>query len=211
MFLKGLTVGQLGTNCFVVGDEQECIIIDPGDEPDTILDIVRSNGLKIIKIICTHTHFDHIGALGDIKEYLQAEPAQKKADIVFHKEELPIFEAAKDMAAFWGFEVADLPSADQFISEGDIIKVGSLSFRVMHTPGHSPGGICLYGHDCLFSGDTLFADSVGRTDLPGGDHNKLKASFYRLMELPDNTQVFPGHGGLTTIIRERKYNFFGKM
>ncbi|MBF0474084.1 MAG: MBL fold metallo-hydrolase, partial [Nitrospirae bacterium] len=127
------------------------------------------------------------------------------------KDELPIFEAAKDMAAFWGFEVGDIPQPDEFITEGNIIKVGNLSFTVMHTPGHSPGGICLYGHDVLFSGDTLFADSVGRTDLPGGDHYKLKNSFNRLMKLPDNTQVLPGHGSETTIIRERQYNFFGKM
>jgi glyoxylase-like metal-dependent hydrolase (beta-lactamase superfamily II) len=206
MFIKGLAVGQLGTNCFIAADDDtlDCIIIDPGDEPEMILDIVKTNNFHIIKIICTHTHFDHIGALPEIKEF-------SNAPIVFHKEELTIFEAAKDMAAFWGFNVGELPQPDEFIADADIIKVGNLSFTVMHTPGHSPGGICLYGHGHLFSGDTIFADSVGRTDLPGGDHNKLKNSFNRLMKLPDITKVLPGHGGPTTILRERQYNFFGKM
>jgi glyoxylase-like metal-dependent hydrolase (beta-lactamase superfamily II) len=205
MFIKGLSVGQLGTNCYIAGDEDslEAIVIDPGDEPDRIIDIVKENNFKIVKIVCTHTHFDHIGALYEIQEF-------SGAKIAFNKDDLDIFAAAKDMAAFWGFEVGELPSADEYINEGDIIKIGKFTFTVMRTPGHSPGGICLYGHGYVFTGDTLFADSVGRTDLPGGDQNKLKTSFNRLMQLPDDTQALPGHGGQTSIVRERKYNFFGK-
>jgi hydroxyacylglutathione hydrolase len=152
-------------------------------------------------IICTHAHFDHIGAAGDVKK-------ATGANIILHKEDLETYDLAKDQAAFWGYSVDDLPKPDSYIDEGDEVKVGNLSFKVMHTPGHSRGGICLYGEGIVVTGDTIFQGSVGRTDFPGGSIEKLKESFKRLLALPENTHVLSGHGPETTIGNEKTGNFF---
>lgn len=203
MLIKSLVVGPLQVNCFVISDEKtgESMVIDPGDEPDRIIDVIKGNGLKVKYIICTHAHFDHVGGITELKD-------ETDAKIVIHQEERELYNSAMDQAAFWGYELAPLPEPDMFVKEGDKIEIGHLSFEVFHSPGHSPGGICLYGEGVVFTGDTLFAGSVGRTDFYGGDISKLKKSFLRLMSLPPDTKVFCGHGPLSTIRQEKASNFF---
>lgn len=203
MIIKRLVVGPLEENTYIIGDEntRQAIVIDPGDEPDRILDLVKNDGLEVNAIICTHAHFDHVGASSEIKDATGAK-------ILMHKDDLESYSLAKDQAAFWGYSVDDLPQPDGFIDEGDEIKVGDLRFRVMHTPGHSLGGICLYGEGIAITGDTIFQGSVGRTDFPGGSIDKLKESFKRLLALPEETKILSGHGPETTVGIERKTNFF---
>jgi glyoxylase-like metal-dependent hydrolase (beta-lactamase superfamily II) len=203
MIIKRLVVGPLETNAYIVGDEntKQAIVVDPGDEPDRILDLIKDEGLKIKAIICTHAHFDHVGAIGDIKK-------ETEAKILMHESDLETYKLAKEHAALWGFSVDDLPQPDGFIGEGDDVQVGDLKFKVLHTPGHSQGGICLYGEGIVITGDTIFQGSVGRTDFPGGSIEELKKSFKTLLELPEDTRVFSGHGPETTIGTEKKTNFF---
>lgn len=203
MVIRKLVVGPLEDNCFMIADEKtaECLVTDPGDEPDRILDLIKENDFKVKYILCTHAHFDHVGALPEVKE-------ETRAKIVLHSDDLVIYKNATEYAKSWGFEIDALPEPDLLVSEGDILRLGALEFKVLHTPGHSPGGICIYGEGILITGDTLFAGSVGRTDLYGGDVKKLKTSFKRLMSLPDETRVLPGHGPESTIGRERTGNFF---
>ena len=203
MIIKGLIVGPLDENTYIVSDEKtgEAIIIDPGDEPDRIMDVVKKDNLRVKAIVCTHAHFDHIGAIGDIKKATGAE-------VLVHGDDLDIFRAARDHAIFWGFEIDDLPEPDGLLNEGDVIRVGGLEFKVLHTPGHSPGSISIYGEGVVFTGDTIFQGSVGRTDLPGGSLGRLKESFSRLLKLPEDTRVLSGHGPETTIGREKVENFF---
>ncbi len=204
MIIKCIVVGPLDNNCFIIADEntKDALLIDPGDEPDRILDLVNKNNLKLKYIVCTHAHFDHVGAIPELKN-------DTGAKIVIHYDELDIYKHTKDQAALvWGYELDPLPDPDMFISEGDILEIGNIKFEIIHTPGHSPGGICLFGEGIVITGDTLFAGSVGRTDLLGGDLEKLKKSFKKLLTLPDNTIVFPGHGPQSTIGKERVSNFF---
>ncbi len=203
MIIKRLAVGPLETNAYIIGDEttKQAIVVDPGDEPDRILDLIKDSGLAVNAIICTHAHFDHIGAAGDIKNATGAK-------ILMHRDDLEIYALAKDQAALWGYDVDELPEPDGFIDEGDNIQVGNLSFRVIHTPGHSPGGISLYGEGVVITGDTIFRGSVGRTDFPGGSVEKLRKSFKRIIDLPEETGIFSGHGPETTVGTERRENFF---
>lgn len=203
MIIRSLVVGPLENNCFIIADEntKDGLVVDPGDEPDRILDLISKNSFNIKYIVCTHAHFDHVGAVPDLKK-------ETGAKIVIHRDELEIYKSTKDQAAIWGYELDPLPEPDMFVSEGDKIEVGDLRFEILHTPGHSPGGICLYGEGILITGDTLFAGSVGRTDFYGGDMEKLKRSFRRLLSLSDKIKVLPGHGPETTIGQERTDNFF---
>ncbi len=203
MIIERLAVGQLETNTYIVGDEEtkQAVVIDPGDEGDRIMDLIKENGLKVNSIICTHAHFDHIGAAGDIRK-------ETGAKIILHKEDLEGYGLAKEQALLWGFDLDELPQPDEFMAEGDDIKVGRLNFKVIHTPGHSPGSVSLFGEGILLSGDTIFQGSVGRTDFPGGSMEKLKTSFRRLLDLPEETKIFSGHGPETTVKREKKENFF---
>lgn len=203
MIIKRLVVGPLESNCFIIADEntKEALLIDPGDEPDRILDLIAENNLKVKYIVCTHAHFDHVGAVPEIKK-------ETGSEIVIHRDELDLYRHTKDQAAFWGYELDPLPDPDTLVSEGDKLEIGDLKFEIIHTPGHSPGGICLYGEDILITGDTLFSGSVGRTDFYGGDIEKLKRSFKRLMALPDKIKVLPGHGPQSTIGQERTNNIF---
>jgi glyoxylase-like metal-dependent hydrolase (beta-lactamase superfamily II) len=203
MIIKKLVVGPLENNCFVIADEKskECFVVDPGDEPDRIIDFINENNMKVKYIICTHAHFDHVGAVSEIKK-------ETEAKLVIHGYDLNIYHSSRDHAALWGFEIDPLPEPDLFVSEGEVLRIGGLRFEIIHTPGHSPGGICIYGEGILITGDTLFAGSVGRTDLPGGDVESLKQSFIRLMALSDTVKVLPGHGPESTIGKERADNFF---
>lgn len=203
MIIKKVVVGQLQENAYIVADEtsKDAIVIDPGDEPERILDIVRIGRFRVQSIICTHGHFDHVGVVGEIK-------LATGAGLLMHGDELDTYGRAREHAAFWGFSLDDLPQPDGFLKEGDEIMVGKTRFRVIHAPGHSPGGICLYGAGVLFSGDTIFQGSIGRTDFPGGSIDMLKESFRRLIDLPGDTRILSGHGPETTIARERRENFF---
>ncbi|MGQ9571091.1 MAG: MBL fold metallo-hydrolase, partial [Thermodesulfovibrionales bacterium] len=201
MIITNLVVGPLEANCIIIADEntKEAFVIDPGDEPERILDLITENDFKTKFIVCTHAHFDHIGALPELKK-------ETKAKIAIHHDELAIYQYSREMASFWGYEIDDLPQPDILVQDGYNLDIGNLRFKVLHTPGHSPGGICIYGEGILVTGDTLFAGSVGRTDLFGGDIDKLKLSFKRLMGLPDEVKVFPGHGHPSTIKQEKINN-----
>ncbi|RMG69388.1 MAG: MBL fold metallo-hydrolase [Nitrospirae bacterium] len=203
MQIRSLIVGPLEVNTYIIYDSssKDAMIIDPGDEPDRIEEIIKTEALSVRYIVCTHAHFDHVGAVPELKKSTEAE-------VLIHQDEMEIYEAARDMAAFWGYDIEPLPKPDRFLKEGDTVKIGSLSFSVMHTPGHSPGGICLYGEGVVITGDTLFAGSVGRTDFHGGSLPALKESFKRLMKLPAETVVLPGHGPKSTIKEEQENNFF---
>jgi hydroxyacylglutathione hydrolase len=203
MHIERIVVGQLEENAYIISDEEtkDAIVIDPGDEGDRLVDIIKGRGLKVETVILTHAHFDHVGAAGDIK-------AATGAKILLHKGDTETYSMAKEHGAFWGISVDDLPDPDGFLDEGDDVKVGGLNFKVIHTPGHSPGGLCLYGEGIVITGDTIFCGSVGRTDFPGGSHEMLKKSFGRLLELPEDTKVYSGHGPETTIGREKASNFF---
>jgi hydroxyacylglutathione hydrolase len=203
MMIKKFVVGSLESNCFIIADEKlkECLITDPGDEPDRILDFIHENNFKVKYIVCTHAHFDHVAAVSDIKK-------DTDALVVIHKDDIELYKSTKNQAAQWGFDIDPQPEPDMLVSEGDRIVVGELRFKVLHTPGHSPGGICLYGEGILITGDTLFSGSVGRTDLYGGNMADLRRSFKRLMSLPDSIRILPGHGPESTIGREKTANFF---
>ena len=201
MIIGKLELGPFATNCYIVGSEsgREGMIIDPGDKAEQILKKVESMGLDIKLIVLTHGHIDHIGGLKKIKEATGAEVAIHADDArSLRKQPLSII---------FGLFYPTPPPPDRLLNDGDSVDVGDLHFEVLHTPGHTPGGICLLGEGVVFSGDTLFNCSVGRTDLPGGSYDKLMGSIQtKLMMLPDDTIVYPGHGGETTIGAERKGN-----
>jgi len=203
MIIKRITVGPLQENCYIVDDEEtkQAIVIDPGDEPDRILEVIKDSNFQVSAVILTHAHFDHVGAAGDIKRATGAK-------VLINADDMELYKGVRDQAAFWGYEVDDLPEPDGFITEGDEVRAGNLKFRVIQTPGHSPGGICLYGEGVVFTGDTVFQGSVGRTDFHGGDLSRLKESFRRVISLPGDTVILSGHGGETTVEREKRENFF---
>ncbi len=203
MIFRCIPVGILQANCYVIGcpKTHEAAIIDPGAEPELILSVIEKNQLKVVKIINTHGHPDHIGANGKIKEATQAPILIHSADKDMLTHPLPMPFDAEEPAAS--------PAPDILIKEGDIIKIGELKLTVIETPGHSPGGICLRLNDILLTGDTLFAGTIGRTDLPGGSLEALNHSIrHKLLVLPDETEVYPGHGPSTTIHQEKHYNPF---
>ena len=198
-----IAVGPLAANCIVIREERssEAVIIDPGDEPDRILDFVKKGALKVKCIVCTHAHFDHVGAVPEVK-------AETGAVVALHAAELDLWEGVRDQAALWGYEIDSLPPPDLLLKDGDFIAVGEVRLQVIHTPGHSPGGICLYGAGLVATGDTLFAGSIGRTDFYGGDHGRLLQSLHRLARLPRDTIVLAGHGPASTIGEEVENNPF---
>jgi glyoxylase-like metal-dependent hydrolase (beta-lactamase superfamily II) len=203
MIIRPVVVGPLQVNCYVIADKQtaQAIVVDPGDEPDRIGEIIEKNALEVTAIVCTHGHFDHVGAVAELKK-------MTGAPVMLHREDFSLYDSASTAGSMWGFQIDPQPTPDVWLKEADVIRCGGIALSVMHTPGHSPGSVCLYGHGVLFSGDTLFAGSVGRTDLPGGDYAMLKQSFRRLMALPVETNVFTGHGENSTIGRELNENMF---
>ncbi len=193
-------VSDFSTNCYIVADKTgRALVIDPGDEAADISRLIDQAGLKPELIVLTHTHIDHLMAAGHVKRTY-------KIGLAAH------FEARKAMAYLplqmkvFGFNNAEIPVIDTYLKEGDMIFN---LFRVIHTPGHSPDAICLYSEGLLFSGDTLFAGSIGRTDLPGGDYDLIINSIKdKILVLPPDTSVFPGHGNRTTIGCEKKENIY---
>jgi len=203
MILKKLELGPFATNCYIVGSEsnKEGMIIDPGDGARQIAKSVEDLGLDIKLIVLTHGHFDHIGALKEVEEATGAELAIHTDDAFFIQK--------RPLRTLFGFPYPDTPPPDRLLNGGDSIDIGDLNFLVLHTPGHSPGGICLLGPGVVFSGDTLFNYGIGRTDFAGGSYNQLMNSIHtKLMVLPDDTTVYPGHGPDTTIGTERRGNPF---
>jgi len=201
LILRNLVVGPFGSNCYIVGSESDKvgIIVDPGADANDILKEVKELGLDIRYIVLTHGHMDHIGAVKGVKEATGAEVAVHADDARF----------LRRLSLSTLYNRSFPASPDRLLGDGDSIDAGDLHFTVLHTPGHSPGGICLLGHGILFSGDTLFNHGIGRTDFPGCSHSQLINNIRtRLMTLPDDTLVYPGHGPETTIGTERRGNPF---
>jgi hydroxyacylglutathione hydrolase len=202
MKISAMAVGPIQSNCYIVWDEKtgEGIVIDPGDEAGRILKTIEENGVKIGAIVCTHAHFDHVGGVTGVKR-------KTGAKVAVSRDDLELFMHAGRQGMLWGFHIEQPSAPDMLLAEGDEIKTGALKFTVLSTPGHSPGGICLYGEGVLFTGDTVFAGSVGRTDLPGGSSDDLKKSFSRIVSLPPATRILPGHGPESTVGEEKETNF----
>ncbi|MFC1993331.1 MBL fold metallo-hydrolase [Chloroflexota bacterium] len=208
MILKRLEVGPFASNCYIVGSEssKEGMIIDPGDEAGEILKQVEASGLDIKCIVLTHGHIDHIGALREVKE-------ATGADVAIHADDaMSISGQGGSLVSMLvpGLSYPAASAPERLLNGGGgSIDVGDLHFMVIHTPGHTPGGICLLGHGIVFTGDTLFNYGIGRYDLPGGSYSQLMNSIHtKLMVLPENTVVYPGHGPETTIGDERRSNPF---
>jgi len=203
LIIRRLEVGPFASNCYIVGDDGEGMIVDPGDEAKRIMNEVKDLRLDIKIIALTHGHIDHIGALKEVKEATGAQVAIHSDDVKVLKD--------KFLSIFLGIRHRSPPDPDRLLNDGDVISVGKLKFTVIHTPGHSRGSICFLGDGVLFSGDTLFNCGVGRSDLPGsgGNHNQLIDSIQRrLLALDDDIKVYPGHGPETTIGAERRGNPF---
>lgn len=193
-FVK-LAVGALGTNCYIVhcSETKHAAVIDPGGNAEEIIAYLRGEQLETVAIINTHGHADHIAANGKVQQAIGAPVLIHEADAGM------LTSASLNLSSYIGGGLV-LPPADRLLKDGDMIQVGNIQFKVLHTPGHTPGGICLIYDKVLFCGDTLFYQSVGRTDLPGGSMGKLMASVKeKLFVLPAETKVFPGHGPETTI------------
>ncbi len=205
MIIEKLELSPFGTNCYIVGDESknEGMIIDPGSEANRILKRVDNMELEIKLIILTHGHPDHTGALKEVK-------VATDADIAIHTNDAGSLQGGRGFGGpAFGFSHQAPPHPDRLLKGGDSIDIGDLQFLVIHTPGHTQGGICLLGEGVVFTGDTLFNFGIGRYDMPGGNGRQLMDSIHtKLMVLPDNTVVYPGHGPETTIGTERRGNPF---
>ena len=219
-----LPVGMLQCNCHIVGDPQtgEAIVIDPGDDAGRILEVIERHHLKVTTIVVTHTHIDHVIGLRRVHE-------ATNAPVSLHADDLSLYRMLDVQASWLGWKSPEESQIDQLVREGDVIRWGRYEAQVLHTPGHTPGSICLYvpsdmppattddgatkftksGSGRLFAGDTLFAGSIGRTDLWGGSFAEIIRSLKgKLLDLPDGTIVYPGHGESTTIGKERATNPF---
>jgi hydroxyacylglutathione hydrolase len=209
-----IPVGMLQCNCSIIGDpvSREALVVDPGDEVTRILELLGRHKLTVKAIVSTHAHIDHVGGLSKLRQYTGA-------PILMHRDDLPLYQGMEVQAAFLGVATPEITDVDQLLKEGDALSWGSFEASVIHTPGHTPGSVCLYlPKDAgavaipaprLFAGDTLFAGSIGRTDLWGGSMDQITDSLRgKLMQLPDDTIVYPGHGRLTSIGQERNTNPF---
>jgi glyoxylase-like metal-dependent hydrolase (beta-lactamase superfamily II) len=196
----------LECNCSIFGDEmtREAIVIDPGDQIEDVLAVLERHGLTVRSIVITHAHIDHIGGAAKLKKATGA-PVWMNAD------DQMLYDHLDDQAVWLGMETPDRTSIDTAARDGDTLRLGQAEFHVLQTPGHTQGSLCLWipSENKLIAGDTLFRDSVGRTDLPGGNHKQLLGSIKdKLMPLPEGAVVVPGHGPNTTIGREKEHNYF---
>lgn len=206
MIHKIFPVGPLQCNCSVIGDEKthEAMVIDPGDQIEGILDILRQEKLTLKQIVITHAHIDHVGGAMKLK-------AATGAPILMNQNDYALLKMLDMQAAWIGMRPPGDVQVDEAISQGRVLKIGEISSNVIHTPGHTEGSICVYFPEekKLIAGDTLFAGSIGRTDLPGGSMDKIMRSLHtQVLVLPDETEVVPGHGPVTTIGEERETNPF---
>ncbi len=188
-----LPLGDYQTNCYLAWEEnsETCVVIDPGYEPDRVLAAADAAGKKITAILLTHGHFDHVGGVREIAY-------RTGCRIYIHRQELLLPQTMTAGELFYS----------NTYSQGDTLRLAGLELQILHTPGHTPGSVCLIAEDTMFSGDTLFQGSIGRTDFPGGDISQMRASLKRLKELPVNYRVLPGHGGETTLFAEKESNPF---
>ena len=205
IIIESLTVGPIQTNVYVVGCTAtgEGAIIDAGGDPDGLLGLACDNDVEIGQILQTHAHIDHVAAIPEIKE-------ATGAPIFLHPDDMMLWQAAPQQGQMFGIPVDPLPQPDEQLADGQTIQVGRLRAEVMLLPGHSPGSVGFYfaEQSVIFSGDVLFAGSIGRVDLPGSDMNQMKASLERISALPDDTRVLSGHGPATSIGREKQLNPF---
>ena len=201
-----LPVGMLQCNCSIFGDEatREAMVVDPGDEIDSILEVIARHGLTVKAIVITHAHIDHIGGAAKLKRATGAPVYMNPADTELQR--------MMDVQASWlGMRTPDAVAIDVAAKDGDKLVIGATEVQVLHTPGHTPGSISLWmpSEGKLSAGDTLFRDSIGRTDLPGGNGKQILQSIHdKLLPLPGETLVIPGHGSATTIEREKRHNPF---
>lgn len=208
MFFEKIVAGQLEANCYILGDDKtgEAVVIDPGGDAFEIIEAIKNNKLTILAIINTHGHIDHTFGNKALKEY-------SKSPVLIHEDDSEMLTSSfHNLSDFLGYEISVIPP-DRFLKDNEIIKVGSFELKVIHTPGHTQGCVSLecVGKGILFTGDTLFAGGIGRTDLPGGDGRKILSSISkRLLIYPENTIIYPGHGPSSTIGKEKKYNPFLK-
>lgn len=216
-----IPVGILQCNCSILGDPEtrEAIVIDPGDEVDRILSVLRRHGLSVLAIVSTHTHIDHVGGLAALHR-------ATGAPVLIHEDDLGLYKSLDVQAQWLGVPAPEVLRIEDFVKEGDTLRWGNFAAQVLHTPGHTPGSISLVvgegtgatraepaqsllGDSRLIAGDTLFQGSIGRTDLPGGSYRQILRSIHeKLLTLPDEVIVYPGHGDLTTIGAERAENPF---
>jgi hydroxyacylglutathione hydrolase len=206
MIQKGLTVGLLEVNCYILGDEEtkEAVVIDPGGDEDEILEVLNYNKLELKLIIDTHGHFDHVDANQPLK-------TATGAQIAIHEADAQMLDHPSAEAMFFTGNSLRTSQADILLKENDILTFGQYRLKVLHTPGHTPGGISLVleDHPYVYVGDLLFAGSIGRTDFPGGSYDGLiTAVKTKIFTLGDNYTVYPGHGPVTTVAQERQYNPF---
>jgi glyoxylase-like metal-dependent hydrolase (beta-lactamase superfamily II) len=202
MKIKAFVVGPIDVNCYILQDDEtgHGLIIDPGGSGEAIWHYLQQEKISVAAIVNTHAHGDHLGAV----DYLRAKTG---APFCLDEREAPLLaDAKKNLSAFMGFALTVRP-ADCYLRDGQVIKAGHLSFKVLATPGHSPGGICLYGEKLLFSGDSLFQGAIGRCDFPGSSESQLiHGLLTKIMILPDDTKVYPGHGPASTIGWEKRHN-----
>lgn len=201
-----LPVGPLQCNCSIIGDEasHEAMVIDPGDDIEDVLALIRKHGLEVKQIVITHAHIDHVGGAMKLR-------AATGAPILLNQNDYALLKMLDVQAAWVGMASPGVVDIDQTITTGQTVSAGAHTANVLHTPGHTEGSVCLYfaPEKKLIAGDTLFAGSIGRTDLPGGSTQKIMRSLHStVLSLPDDTVVIPGHGPLTTIGEERESNPF---
>ena len=205
MEVKVLQVGPIGTNCYILEDEKAraAAIIDPGDEAGRILQVIEDDGMDVKYILLTHGHFDHIGGVAAVK-------AATGAKVVISAEDAPMLTSSRKSLAAFSFLSQAPAQADILVQDGDTVTLGNTVFTVLATPGHTPGGVCYIAGDCIFSGDTLFFCSCGRTDFPGGSSKEIMDSLQKLAALPGDYTVYPGHDRFSTLNFERQHNPYMK-
>ena len=201
--VNSLTVGAFQENCYLVveAESKRCAIVDPGAEPDRIIAAVERAGVVPEAVWLTHAHLDHIGAVSGVRR-------RWDVPVYLHPRDAPLYAMATRQAALYGLPFEQPEPADRTLGDGDVLELGALRFTVMHTPGHAPGHVVIHGHGVALVGDCLFAGSIGRTDLPMSNPRDLAASLERIVALPDDTLVYPGHGPATSIGIEAASNPF---
>jgi len=204
MRIHQIPVGPFEMNAYIVAEENspKCLLIDPGDEPDKLIEFIENHHLQPQLIVNTHNHIDHARRVSEIQKHYTL-------PFYIHEDDLPLLESIKNQGLLFGLDTSALPEVTGYLKHDETLKLVRENFLILHTPGHSPGSICLYTPGHVFVGDVLFKDSIGRTDLYGGNFKiLLKSINEKLFTLPDETIVYSGHGPTTTIGREKKHNPF---